>query len=125
MRTSTSPTCDSGMRWPPAPASVKSTSFAGSSRVLPAERATTCTVRMSSRTVVTGTPLRRNCSCCATALELSPTACRRSCFRVKCSVGVRVPQSVLTVRIIGLASITCRTSAPILRSSFASGPETR
>ena len=34
MRTSTLPTCDSGMRCPSAPASVKSPSLAGSSRII-------------------------------------------------------------------------------------------
>ena len=105
-RTSTAPTCDSAMRSPLAPARVRSAIRAGSRRMSPAARATTCTVRISSRTAVTGTPLSRNCSCCATAPELSPMACKRSCCRLKCRVGVRVPQSVLTVRIMGLACIT-------------------
>ncbi|MNC25946.1 hypothetical protein D3C75_740560 [compost metagenome] len=125
MRTSTSPTCDSGMRCPPAPARVKSMTRVGSKRISPAARAMTCTVRMSSRTAVMGTPLSRNCSCWATALEVSPTACRRSCCRLKCSVGTRVPQSLLTVRISGLASITCCTSAAMSRSRSGFGPVTR
>ena len=85
----------------------------------------TCTLRMSCRTTVTGTPLSRNCSCCATALELRPTACRRSCCKLKCSAGTREFQSVFTVRISGLASITCFTSAAIPRSTSGSGPLTR
>ena len=40
-------------------------------------------------------------------------------------VGVRVPQSVFTVRIIGLASMTCCTSAAIWRSLSWSGPVIR
>ncbi|MNR16757.1 hypothetical protein D3C85_1333790 [compost metagenome] len=125
MRTSILPTCDSGMRCPLAPASVKSPILAGSSRLSPAERATTCTVRMSSRTVVTGMPLSRNCSCWATELDVSPTACKRSCCKVKCNVGTRTPQSVLTVRISGLASMSCCTSATTLRNTAGSGPLTR
>ena len=121
IRTSTLPTCDSGMRCPFAPVSVKSSSRAGSSRASPPERAITWTVRISSRTAVTGTPVSRNCSCCATALDVNPTACRRSCCNVKCSVGARVPQSALTVRIIGLPFITRSTSVAMPRSVSGSG----
>ncbi len=124
-RTSNSPNCASGMRWPLAPARVKSAMRLGSSRVSPAERTMTCTVRISSRTTVTGTPVKRNCSCCATSLEVNPIACKRSWFTTKCCLGVREPQSILTVRIMGFSLITRCTSAAITRNFSGSGPLTR
>jgi hypothetical protein len=60
MRISTVAICDSGIRWPAFPTKVKSVIRLGSSRACPAERAMTCTERMSSRTSVIGTPLNRN-----------------------------------------------------------------
>ena len=60
MRISTVPICDSGIRWPAVPTKVKSVILLGSSRAFPAERAMTCTERMSSRTSVIGMPLNRN-----------------------------------------------------------------
>ncbi len=75
---STSPICDKGTRCPSLPTRVKSAIFAGSRRISPAARPMTCTARISSRTVVMGIPDSRNCSCRATAWELSPLACSRS-----------------------------------------------
>ena len=49
----------------------------------------------------------------------------RPCGKVKCGEGARVPQSALTVRIIGLAFMTCCTSTAISRSLSGAGPVTR
>ena len=57
--TSTRPIWLSGTRRPSWLVSVRSASFAGSSRSGPPARAITCTVRMSSRTWVTGAPVEQ------------------------------------------------------------------
>ena len=81
------------MRCPAEPTSVKPAIFAGSRRMLPAARPITCTVRMSSRTSVSGSPLSRNCSCNATELEVNPTACKRSWLSVKCKAGIQADEA--------------------------------
>ena len=105
--TLTEPTWLNGMRRPCSLVSTRSASFAGSSRSGPALRAITCTVRISSRTSVTGTPVRRNCSCSAASFGDNPINRRRSWSSVKRSAGARSPQSWFTWRICGFERITC------------------
>src|SRR5207237_1429477 len=54
-----------------------------------------------------------------------PIARSRSWSSTKCNVGTRSPQSVLTVRIIGSATMIARTWSAMLRILSTSGPLTR
>ncbi len=82
---------------------------------------------MSSRTWVTGTPVSRNCSCCAGIAGGQARCARsRSWSSTKWTVGTRSPQSVLTCRMALFAQHHAGAPARrIARTRVPRGPSTR